>query len=364
MIPFDSSSSRPLRPHLDNLRGQGDRISSAADPSLLDAPDSEETFVDSKYGHWWSFTPKRGAALYGRTDEFAPSPMDHLTPGRFLRVPFRRVPIIEVDSVEALAWMATHIISADETIQLRWRGQTREFYLSRPEDESMRLFGSTSVLEPSLVPSAARSKLEFSHVFPSWAAILDLFLTEHEAGAGRGLSREDLAGFRSSYNYRLWAFATAQHYGLPSVGLDVTTDLWTAVLFALYEFRFDKATGITSAARVDRSAEPVLYAMGGFKNDLFDDKDLAPEPLQGERPKAQSAHFFGTGWGVATNKAAERIFIAFRLVNHTRWRLPKSVDEIFPKPEKDPLLAFLLQARDRFPDLAEEARLRSVYYVL
>lgn len=342
------------------MRGQADRISSAANASLLDAPDSEEAFVDHNYGYTWSFTPKRGAALYGKTNIFLPSPIDHLARGKFLRVPFRRVPVIDVTSVDDLLTFARQIVSGDKSIQLRWRGQNKEFYLNRPDDELMRLFGSTEVAEPSLVPSAARSKLEFTEIFPSWSAILDLFITDRSS---EGLSLTEANNFRSNYHYRLWAFATAQHYGLPSVGLDVTTDLWTAILFALHEFRFDKAAGVTRVARVADTAQPVVYAMGGFEYDLFDDKVLAPEPLQGERPKAQNAHFFGTGWGMATNKAAERIFVALRLLNHTKWRLFKDVDALFPKPDNDPLLAFLLRARERFPELAEEARLSRIYHV-
>ena len=41
-------------------------------------------------------------------------------------------------------------------------------------------------------------------------------------------------------------------------------------------------------------AEPVLYAMSGFENDLFDDEKLAPAWMQHARPRAQHAHFFGT----------------------------------------------------------------------
>jgi len=342
----------------------GDRIASAADPSLLAAVESDQPYFDRSYGHTWSFTPKPGAAVYGRTEAFAPAPLDHLAGGRFLRVPFRRIPVIDVGSTADLAALAARIVSGDASIHLMWRGQTRGYYLDRPEEDQLRLFGSTAVREPSLVPSAARSKMEFSQVFPPWAAILDAYLSGRAHSLPRSDSRRaELAGFHSSYRYRLWAFATAQHYGLPSVGLDVTTDLWTAVLFALHEFRFDEATGVTSFSRVGPDAEPVLYAMGGFQNDLFDDEKLAPGWMQCERPKAQTAHFFGTGWGAAANKAAERIFMVLRLVNHATWALPKTVKQLFPAPEEDPLLDFLLRARERFPEVAREARLHRVYHV-
>lgn len=246
-----------------------------------------------------------------------------------------------------------------------WRGQTREHYLERPDDEKLRLFGEKSIREPSLIPSAARVGLEFPNVFVSWAAVLDVYLAERGLALSQGQSlNRELANFRASYNYRLWAFSTAQHYGLPSVGLDVTSDFWTAVMFALHEFRFDPTTSATRVTRVGQSAQPVLYAMAGFENDLVEDELIAPAWLQCARPKAQAAHFFATGWGAAANKAAERIFVAIRLVDHVKWRLPKRVEHLFPSSEDDPLLAFLLRIRKEFPEIADETQLGRVYHVL
>lgn len=353
--------TKTLFPHFDNVRGQGDRISSAAEPSLLDVPESDEPYVDGSYGHTWSFTPKPGAAVYGKTDNFVPSPIDHLAKGRFLRVPFRRIPVIEIRSIEALQSFAERIISGDESNRLMWRGQTNQHFLKRSPDDLMRLYGSLSIQEPSMIPSAARHGLEFSHVFPAWAAILDVYLSERVERSDP-LGRE-LENFRRSYNYRLWAFATAQHYGLPSVGLDVTPDLRTAVMFALHKFETDKRTGATTFRRIDRDSDPIVYAMGGFEGDLFDDEAIGPTWLQCARPKAQHAFFFGTGWGAASNKAAERVFVALRLLEHTTWRLPKSISELFPGTKADSLLAFLLRARERFPEIAEEARLSRIYYL-
>ena len=153
---------------------------------------------------------------------------------------------------------------------------------------------------------------------------------------------------RAGYNYRLWAFATAQHYGLPSVGLDVRSDLVVGLLFALYRFNLDYPGGRTTISRVDDDAEPVLNAMGAFENDLFDDRLLSPAWFQCERSKAQSAYFLGTGWGLAPNRAAERIFVAIRLKKHRSWTLPKPVGDLFPSPGHDRFLAFLLDARSRF----------------
>jgi hypothetical protein len=43
----------------------------------------------------------------------------------------------------------------------------------RPEQESLKVFGEPSVMEPSLPSSGARLRIEFATVFEQWAAILD-----------------------------------------------------------------------------------------------------------------------------------------------------------------------------------------------
>ena len=142
------------------------------------AADGTDFVVDDLYGHSWSFVPAEGAAVYGLTSRFKPSPVDHFAKGNFLRVPYRRVPVLEVKSLEELMWFASRIHSMDESIKLMWRGQTREYLIERPEQESLRLFGEPRVVEPSLPSSGARLRIEFATVFEQWAAILDAYIVE------------------------------------------------------------------------------------------------------------------------------------------------------------------------------------------
>ena len=358
----------PLLPHLTNILGSRDRISSAASADKLQSGESDTPFLDKQYGHTWSFTPKPGSAVYGLTNNFKPSPVDHLASGRFLRVPFRGVPVFEFTSLDSVFAFAGMTYSMNPNIKLMWRGQTAEYFIKREEADSLRLFGEPQVAEPSLGPSASRSGLEFKSIFKSWSAILDAYIMEQSAllAETNPAMREKLATeterFRAGYDYRLWAFATAQHYGLPSVGLDVTSDLAVALLFSLYNFNIDRLTGRTTFSRVADHAEPILYALGAFENDLFDDAKLSPPWFQCARPKAQSAFFLATGWGLASNRAAERIFVAIRLRNHKNWELPKSVDSLLPSQADDRFLSFLLDARRRFEVIAKEAMLDRIYY--
>ncbi|MCU1286294.1 MAG: hypothetical protein JWO13_2644 [Acidobacteriales bacterium] len=344
-----------------------DRISSAANVLELGSIDKDEPYTDPHYGHTWSYVPRLGSAVYGMTGNFASSPIDHFAKGVFLRVPFRRIPVMEVGSIEELFSFAGRIHSPDPTIKVMWRGQTQEYLMSRSAEQSKRLFGEAQVMEPSLLPSASRASVDFSSVFASWCAVLDAYLMDKSqmfsSSSSDDSSLNELRSFQASYNYRLWALATAQHYGLPSIGLDVTPNLDVAILFALYSFTVDRNTGKTAMRRLEEEESPVVYAMSAFENDLLDDATISSPFLQCARPKAQSAHFLCTSWGLAPNKAAERIFVAIRLKNHRNWRLPKDVRDLFPSSRIDEFVAFLLEIRSKWPKVSEDGLLNRVYYM-
>lgn len=359
--------SADLLPHISNSFWMGDRISNAADYEAINAGGGDEVFSDPFFGHSWSWTPPLRAALYGRTEVLPETPVERYGTGAFLRVPYRRIPIIEVDSVEKLLAIARGARSEDDAIQGMWRGQNTEHYIIRSEQDRLRLYGEPDVLEPSLLPSASRAGVYFPHIFEAWAGLLDLFMGERidemsriyrSAGNRFQLEHER---FRSGYNYRLWGLATAQHYGLPSVGLDLTTNIEVALFFALH--RFSALTdGAVEIKRVDNDAKPVIYGLGGFEYDLLDDAALSPPWLQVKRPKAQHAHFYCTAWGHSSNKAAERIYVALRLVNHARWRCRIGLDELFPNAHQDEFLDFLMRKKSELRAAEFISVLKRIYY--
>lgn len=161
----------------------------------------------------------------------------------------------------------------------------------------------------------------------------------------------------------MWGFATAQHYGLPSVGLDVTNDIDVALFFALHTFNTN-AEGITTATRAPSTAAPIIYGLGGFTDyELFNDSKLAPTRLLCTRPAAQSAMFFSTGWGHAPNNAAQRIYVALKLVGHESWKFDLQPSHYFPKPQDDEFLRFLLDRKSEFKMPLIQDMLSKIYYV-
>jgi FRG domain len=349
--------------HLHNVHPIADRVSPACDIGQVNKSAGTPGYEDPLYGNCWSWTPAHGSAVYGRTENLPVGPLDELANGTFLRVPFRRVPVIEVSSIGAVRAIAESVESADPDIRGVWRGQSSHYTTEkkgRTKDELLRLYGAEDIDEPSLLPSAARTDLYFPDSFGAWSALLDLYV--HERAREQGMQRE-LLNFVNSYRYRMWGFATAQHYGLPSVGLDVTHDIDVAVFFALHTFK-TSPDGITTATRVTSNASPIIYGLGGFANhELFEDAKLAPGRLLCTRPAAQSAMFFSTGWGHAPNSAAQRIYVGLKLVGHESWKLEFQPSHYFPKPQDDEFLRFLLERKSELNLPAIQDLLSKIYYV-
>ncbi|MFF7064438.1 FRG domain-containing protein [Pseudomonas sp. NPDC008258] len=349
--------------HLHNVNPIADRVSPACDISQVNESTGTPAYVDPLYGNCWSWTPAHGAAVYGLTEKLPEGPLDHLANGTFLRVPFRRVPVIEVRSIEEVRAIAGSVKSGDPNFSGVWRGQSTHYTTEkagRTKDELLRLYGTEDVSEPSLLPSAARTKLYFPDSFGAWSALLDLYV--HERALEQGMQRE-LLSFVNSYRYRMWGFATAQHYGLPSVGLDVTDDINVALFFALHTFQTN-ADGVMTATRATASAAPIVYGLGGFSDhELFKDENLAPRRLLCTRPAAQSAMFFSTGWGHAPNNAAQRIYVALKLVGHENWKFETQPTHYFPKPQHDEFLEFLLERKSDLKIPVVQDLLSKIYHV-
>ncbi len=360
-----SAEREPL--HLSNAHWHEDRISVAADTSLLHPVEGVNRYVDRQFGNAWSWTPPPGSAVYGLSTSVPRGPMDNGGPA--LRVPYRRIPVIDVNSLEEALALSAGNTSKDPHVTSMWRGQPRHYPLARDPLDKLRLYGDPEADEPSLLPSAARQSVYFPDLAEAWCGLLDLYIEERIETLGSAVSpprlavlRREAEHFVNSYNYRTWALATAQHYGLPSVGLDLTSDIRIALYFALHRFHTDPETGVMSVQRATEDDDPVLYGLEVFAHDLIEDQNIAPPWLLCARPQAQSAFFFATAWGDSVNRAADRVYVAVRLKHHVSWKSPIKTAEAFPPTYKDDFLSFLLRARERFRDLLVGDLLRRIYF--
>jgi hypothetical protein len=322
-----------------NLDSSLNELSAFADPPLI-APISDRIMVDRHYGLVYTEMELLPVAVYGKTDDLPAYSGDELANYGFLRVPFRRIPRRIVHSRKDVESIVGSIHSADTKLRILYRGQCREYLIERTSETSQWLYGVESVLEPSLAASASRRKPGLESVMPEWCALLKVFIDTYKIPVNHE--------FLTDGTFRLFALALAQHYGLPTSGLDVTDRLEIGLYFALMQYQ--KAAGSPEAAYTYRdrtAAMPVLYILAPAENQQFDYEQYRPEGFPTGRPTAQSAFFMHTGWGHAENLCASRIFLALYLDPDGDFGPIPAPNELFPLGGDDLFATFLTEMMQR-----------------
>ena len=357
-------------PHAHNIDPFSNRTSIAADEGFLRRESTPGSFIDEMNGHRWNYEIREGDGVYGIAENFPEGPLDHLAAAQYVQVPFRRIPRIPVRSIQEIDSIKDSIGFKNGDNLTMWRGQTKLHLLDdvRTSSDKAKLYGSNSPSEPSLTPSAARENYDINSYMAAWFSLLDHHVNEYIDGTLRNSNRarfqtikESWINLRSSYNFRAWAYGIAQHYGLPSTGLDLTPDLNVAVFFALHTFT-KEPTGESRIDRLPPSANPVVFLMRVFSHDLASDEQLGPPELATPRAKAQKAHFFTSAWGSSPNKASERIVAVFDLIDHANWSLPELTKQLFPSNNDDHYANFFHQVSKEMPDILKIVPLDKIYY--
>jgi hypothetical protein len=268
------------------------------------------------------------------------------------------VPIIEVGSVAELREFAAAIPKRSEE-GVFFRGQGTLHLLKRDHKVQRLLFGESARPEPSLVTSAARKRFDYD----SLHFALRHFL-EAELFGAKGAAVEDDATYRAwveesgrltcDIDYSIMALA--QHYGLPSHGLDVTNDIDIALWFATNKWSPGPPATYTtmspSAWGSDPDKWPIIVACQQVTHStgmsLQGCRELDAFGLGALRPLRQKASFFLGGHGEHQNRLAEAVVCTFRL-KPGDWTTRATFDELFPPPDVDPAYAAML----RFAELPQ-----------
>lgn len=307
-------------------------------------------FVDTHYGLTYDEPFLGVRALYGATEALPAYGVDRLATMGFLRVPFRRIPRIRIRNQNELDAFIGGMESKDKNLRILYRGQSREYFTGRSPESRERLFGDAEALEPSMPSSAVRAGMQLEQILPEWCWILRLFIAEQLSEAGRWASPQTMESLQSGYDrligdfgLHLFALALAQHYGLPSAGVDVTPDPRIAVFFAMHSFtRPTEGSRMLTAVPKKPGDEPgVLYVMGVGERFSLGYDSFRPRSFPVGRPDRQRAFFMHTGWGLSRNECARRIFAALYLDPAGRFTMP-GVAELFPTAGEDRFARFLL----------------------
>lgn len=234
-----------------------------------------------------------------------------------------------------------------------FRGQGKLHLLVRGEEVQHMLFGESCAREPSLVTAASR---EADYDYDSVHFALRLFLERKVALQDRAMGESRLKEWQEmvrSPECRLdrAIMALAQHYGVPTHGLDITRNPDVAAWFATN--RYSRPTGL---ARYDFTAPdawpsseadwPVVIACQAVthstQGSLHDCEELDQFGFGAKRPVAQSALFFQGGHSDHVNRLAETVVCIFRLAPGV-YETGQSFQGLFPAAEEDAAYRVMLE---------------------
>jgi hypothetical protein len=216
------------------------------------------------------------------------------------------------------------------------------------------LFAESCSIEPSLVTAASReADYDYDLVHFGLKAFLEEdILRRSDAGESHLLEEWRSASVSPDCRLDSAVLALAQHYGIPSHGLDVTTSEDVAVWFATNLFRRDDA-GMAKYIKLTRETWPddkeewpvivvcqtVTQSIG---QSLHDCHELTSFGFEARRPGVQNARFFQGGHSDHQNRLAEAVVCIFRLAPGT-YATESTFDSLFPSPDDDPAYRLMLR---------------------
>lgn len=277
-----------------------------------------------------------------------------------LRVPYRKIPIFKVRNLNEIKLLTDKMKVRNPNHTILFRGQNKLYLINRDDKEKVKLFGDVNVKEPSFLPSFSRpnQNVSYSTLCSSWHQLASILINDLNYDNGDIISPE----FRNVEEFHAFALGIAQHYGLPSVGIDLTDKLETALWFAVNYLKVSQ--GFTTNDVIGEEAKDAAIYVFRCDNRAIFKYDFGMEKYaDNHRPLAQNAWFHHGGWGLARNQIALQLMCGFRVDASWADFLPKDYfDTLFPKRECDYFLDFLIKMQDWFAGSRIGLLLNSLYY--
>ncbi len=331
-------------------------------------------FIDTQYGRVYDSSMGDSQGIYGRSCSMSNyTEINDLPVVDELRVPFRKIPVYEVSCKSQIESAVEKISKENSGYEVLLRGQTKTYLLGRDEVELELLYGSKDTKEPSFLPSYLRQNFNEIFLHSMWHHMVAILFNDIRHDYSKYLSRDRLELYVKDTNYirnthlmTAFSLGIAQHYGLPSVGLDLTDDIEVASWFASNSMKITK-DGLTNIRKVNSSQHEssMIYIFRCPKDAVFDYNNVKPKVFPTGRPDAQSAWFGHVGWGAASNQLGSYLACAFKLSMEYLDSLPQNIERtIFPRKVDDPILEFFLAMRsqDKYEGDAKRA-LQNVYFL-
>ncbi|MFX1689712.1 FRG domain-containing protein [Paraburkholderia sp. A2RI-6] len=346
-----------------------------ANPSgnLLEASDSK--FVDSYYQSIFDLKFLELNGLYGATDKLVHTERPfHNEAFGFARAKRKIIPQIAVNSMDELEVVIERVRASLPEKDIYFRGQGRHHSVMRSSAANQLLYGHDNPNELSLPTAASRHSFDYDTFDAAFQMHLQGMLfsgadTSKFASLRKnwshwsvyppctdpGLEETSEKWFKLFYSYEwdLLSMALAQHYGIPTHGLDITNDVNVAVWFALNRWYKYTHAGqeycwyqpLERKVKADLGEHPVIYVMATPRDLKRDLDQIEFTRIPALRPERQSAFLHYGGWGLHSNLCAEDAVVAVHLSEVFSAPPMKSVDWYFPNEQEDRFYAELLKLK-------------------
>ena len=278
-----------------------------------------------------------------------------------LRVPYRRIPIFKVGCINDVKGLTEKMIANNPNHIVLFRGQNKLYQITRTDEEKKMLYGDSSIKEPSFLPSFLRPNqyIGYTSLCSTWHQLASILIHDINCDFKNAIP----AYLRSMEEFHTFALGIAQHYGLPSVGVDLTDKLETALWFALNYLNV-KGDGSTSYTLIGPEAtEATIFIFRCDKRCITKYSYGLDDFVGNHRPLAQNAWFYHGGWGLAKNQMALQLMCGFRVDCSWESDLPKDYfKQLFPSKEDDYFLDFFIKMQKMFEGTKVGELLKGLYY--
>lgn len=274
-----------------------------------------------------------------------------------IHVPYRKIPVYEAKRIADIAPHLKEFADYSKNHTILLRGQNSFYQLQRDDPKDLdTLYLNSKVKEPSFLPSMTRRNLNYYEIVSIWhnvAALLLQRLKEKNSAIADTLRYREL--------FHLFSLAVAQHYGLPSVGLDLTDDIRVALWFAIYKATYSNSEPVKAELISSSCDTATIYVFRCDKRTYFKFSDVIGD-IGNNRPIAQHAYFNHCGWGMQRNQMALQLMCAFRVDSSMAKELPSDyVRTLFPRIEDDEVLRNLLDIKEMYKGTSISKLLEGLY---
>ncbi|WP_158856309.1 FRG domain-containing protein [Lunatibacter salilacus] len=288
-----------------------------------------------------------------------------------LRVPFRKIPVYKFEDYESLFKLISQIEKENPDYEILLRGQTSLYTIRRAADENLFLFGDGKAKEPSFKPSFVRSDFNEFFIYGLWHSQTALMLNDVGIDLKEVLNSEDYIEYqkdvfkiKNSPHFTPISLGFAQHYGLPSVGLDLTKDIKVATWFATNKLIIEN-DGLAETRQLEDFSESTIFIFRCPKDTVFSHKSIKPKFIENTRPDRQDAWFCHSGWGLSKNQLASYLVCAIGLNNRAS-NLSNSdyTHYLFPDRSEDLVLNYFMDIKENSKNTGEVKRALNKIYLL